>query len=617
MSPPTPASLEHDALELQKQILTDCVKALRPSESVFWVFVHIRSIALTKEGRSTKWNVVNKKPNAFEMKWIPKALNLQYLLEPELRTYNELLISESQKARSRRIGVSFGFGNDIDGVDIVFSDEEIKAATQGLNLSKIADSTGNNVDANKRRELAEARLSLGLNERVRSKFSLSAVQLQNPVRALAEEVRYALQILMLWNQTLRWSYIETYHSRKRFDALSGLVVTVCSRNRKLTQQEEHNIIEIIREGEEELDNIVEQKTKLFPRPKDNTAASLPDSLEERLTIHTPRDTNLWEGRDIFQVIEIIRNNLFASTFEGVPESYSFIFGHPGFIARPSGLIVSRFIHLDQVKQNREFCEGALDTLNVVDVLGHPPRKSSNLTPSKLSLVPIDFPVWAKRWEDTEQAFGSSLELLSSVHREMIIIGMMCRNVIMVYKGGELVCVFNGAWQGIRPWSSIAKSLKIPAGLANQPRLKEIYNLLARIAFGPLPRSVIVGFVEDLNAYERFRGEIQPFSGDFGNWPLLDPELSVESLLMKATKTDGAILAYMDENNKLFLQSRARVTSQITATGGATSGTGDATAQGMAKEGSGIVTMKVSRDGGMKIRWDGRGPEKAAILIKRQ
>ena len=67
--------------------------------------------------------------------------------------------------------------------------------------------------------------------------------------------------------------------------------------------------------------------------------------------------------------------------------------------------------------------------------------------------------------------------------------------------------------------------------------------------------------------------------------------------MRATRTDGALLSY-DDAGKLNFRSSVRVT-----------GTGDLTAQALAERGSGIISFKVSRDGGMKVRWNGLSPVK--------
>jgi hypothetical protein len=603
----TAASVDRAARTFQSHVLTECAKALRRCESEFWIFVHLRSIALKRDGRVSGWTTVGYRPTVYEETQVDNALVSQYRLEPNLRTYNELLISRDQGSGIQR--VSFSFGRHAQRADIHFDDLAIAAATQNLTFTRICNNKSGKINEQSRKKLAECRLSLGLDEVVQSKFNLSVYQPANRLKALPDEVRYSLQVLMLWSNTLKWKYIETFHSPTRFDALSGLVITVASRERKLDQDSIRLIDGIFQKRHDEIDRVVAKKTDLLPRL---ATRPLPGNLDTRLSIRSPRDERLWDGRDVFHVIEHIRNQLFPTTFEGVPESYCFILGHPGFIARPKELEGSAFITVENIRQYRERCEGALDTLNVIDVLGQPQKRVS-----KFCLVPIALPVWAKNWEDAEQAFGSSLEVLSFVHRDMIVIGLMCRNVIMVYKDGELVCVFNGAWHEVLPWTVMAKKLGIPPELASQSRITQIYRLLTRIAYGPLPRSVIVGYASNRKAFERFRSAIHPFGEDFGKWPPLEPEDPVEPVLMRATKTDGAIFAYTETDKSLFLLGRARVISEQpkAAKRKAASGTGDATAQAMASKGNGIVSIKVSRDGGLKVRWNGNGPVKGAEPIE--
>lgn len=603
----TAASVEKAARSFQDRVLIDCAKALQRCKSEFWIFVHLRSIALRRDGRISDWDTVGYRPTPHEKTQVDHALIAQYQLEPNLRTYNELLISRDHGLGIQRVG--FSFGDHAKNADIHFDDNAITAATKRLTFRKIFGSKPGNVREDARRLLADCRLSLGLDDIVRSKFHLGANQFSNRLRALPEEVRYSLQVLMLWSNTLKWKYIETFHSPTRFDALSGLVITVASRKQKLDKGTIDLIEHIFRERHEEIDRVVVEKTYLLPRL---STEPLPESLNSRLAIQSARGERLWEGRDVFHVIEHIRNQLFPTTFEGVPESYCFILGHPGFIARPKELEGSPFITVANIRQYRERCEGALDTLNVIDVLGQPQKKVS-----RFCVVPIALPVWAKNWEDAEQAFGSSLEILSFVHRDMIVIGLMCRNVIMVYKDGKLVCVFNGTWHEVLPWATVAKKLGIPSELASQTRITQIYRLLTRIAYGPLPRSVIVGYASSRKTFERFRSAIHPFGEDFSMWPPLGPDDPVEPILMRVTKTDGAIFAYTDTDESLFLLGRARVISEQpkAAKRKASSGTGDATAQAMASKGNGIISIKVSRDGGMKVRWNGNGPLKGAEPIE--
>jgi hypothetical protein len=601
------ASIENAARSFQKTVLRECRTVLQPLGHDFWIFIHLRSIALRRNGRISEWDTVGYTPTTEEKRKVKEAFVSQYRLEPDLRTYNELLVSRDHGSSIRR--VSFSFRDKADSADIHFNSKVISAVVGNLTFPRICTRNSERIKEEARRCLSEWRLSLGLDEVVRSKFDLGIRQQDNSLRALPDEVRYALQVLMLWSNTFRWKYIETFHSPTRFDALSGLVITVASRVRKLDQESIRAIEAIFQKHRDAIDLVVANKTKLLPHVAQR---AVPKSLDDRLSILSPRGERLWDGRDVFYVIEHLRSRLFATTFEGVPESYSFILGHPGFIARPKELMTSEFITIENIRQYRERCEGALDTLNVIDVLGQPRQRIA-----KLSLVPIELPVWAKKWEDTEQAFGSSLETLSAVHRDMVVVGLMCRNVIMVYKNSELVCVFNGAWHEIVSWIEMAKRLGIPKDIAKQPRLAQTSKLLTRIAHGHLPRSIIFAYARNRAAFDRFRPAIHPFSSEFSTWPRLEPDDPLEPALMRATKTDGAIFAVTEADRSLFMLGRARVISEHSkaAQRKAASGTGDATAQAIADKGTNIISFKVSRDGGMKVRWDGNGPIRAAESIE--
>src|SRR5438128_47934 len=105
----TASSVERAARGFQKQVRDECADALRSCDSDFWIFVHLRSIALRKDGRSSDWKTVGYRPTAEETARVNEALVSQYTLEPYLRTYNELLISRGPGSGIQR--VSFGFGD--------------------------------------------------------------------------------------------------------------------------------------------------------------------------------------------------------------------------------------------------------------------------------------------------------------------------------------------------------------------------------------------------------------------------------------------------------------------------------------------------------------------------
>lgn len=594
------ATVESKARSLQGRILTRVLNTLRNGEDGnFWVFVHLRSIALRKEGRRSIWERSTQKLNRVEQSRVSHAYHAQYRIEPDLRTYNELLITRDQSLRYQL--VRFGFGGGTDQMEINFDVDEIRKTTSGLRFSQLASRRSSLlVKPSARETLADYRLSLGLGEQIRDIFGLSRRGRENPLGSRPEEVRYALQILMLWSNSFGWKTIETHHSRSSFDALSGLVITVCSDGRALSSGEAEKIRTLLEESEEELDTLVHRKINAA---HDSGGPSLlSPSLRERLSIVTTRERKLWHGQDVFAVIEAIRTRLFASTFEGVPESFAFIFGHPGFIARPSEMEHHVRIPLDRIREHRELCSGALDTLNIADLLGQPESRS------RIALVPIRFPRWAKQWEDAEQALTAALESLSRVHRDLIVVGVVCRNALLVYRSGEMLAVFDGAWREVLSLGVISKRLQIPTTTSSHPRLLETFRLLTRIAFGPAPRSIIVAFTVDRAKHDRLLGMSQPFGEDFSRWPPLDTSTALESQLMRASRADGAILIHADPRGLVSMTSKVRLVTPVTSGSEPTSGTGDATAQSIASQGSGVVSMKVSRDGGIKVRWEGRGPQ---------
>ena len=87
-------------------------------------------------------------------------------------------------------------------------------------------------------------------------------------------------------------------------------------------------------------------------------------------------------------------------------------------------------------------------------------------------------------------------------------------------------------------------------------------------------------------------------------------LSLELSLLQASKTDGAILISSAGDN---LQMRSRLRIIIDDKDAKSSGTGDATAAAMAKQWT-IVTMKVSRDGGLKVRYNGQCERAETLFV---
>lgn len=642
--------LKIDVDKLHRDILDDCVNILTPSKDIQcknleehlerWVFVFIRSVAIPKKGRNSNFRKIPQNVKQGEYENIEKYLNVQYQISPELRTYNELLVN---RGSDEGISLSLSFSFDIDIFkpleeqgDIHFDNKQIEEAISCLNFDCFEVDKNNSLGDNKSnyqkiKKLNKRRESIGLSKRIREQFwSLeenitgeedSFLELDEDVSkfSLPDELRYAIQVLMLWSRSMCWQYIETHHSRNGYDTLSGLVVSVCSSGRKLNSQESQAIKDIIQKNSIILNNLVRQKTATLPKnPREKR------DLENKLNTYLPNakddnDNLLWSGEDAFYVIQYLKDLLFSAAFEGVPESYSFILGHPGFIKRPKSIGYENFYSIKDIRRNRELSDGLLDKLNVIDIFdnNHPDGVP------ELDYIPIPFPAWAKQWDDIEQASGSVLARLSLVHRETIVIGLLCKQVMMIYKTGELSCVFDGAWKAIQSWDAIADKLQIHEGLKNNVWLKRIYQVLINIAYGPSSRSIIVGYVDEqvINEYknidefiEKQNNKVDYFSENpkKGNsqWAMITSVSSLELSLLQASKTDGAILISSEGDN---VQMRSRLRISIPNEGAKSSGTGDATAEAMAKQWK-IVTMKVSRDGGLKVRYNGHECERAEKLF---
>jgi hypothetical protein len=610
---PNTEILQEKALNIQKRLLNTCVKILEKSGSEFFIFVHLRSIVMASKGRHTIYDVVCAETPDHIREQIKRCLEIQYEIEPSFRTYNELIVRK--KGHKSSPNICFSFGDNIEFGDIHFNREQVINATNNFSFLEIKLEETNSIDISRKSDLAKARLSIGLNIKVQEQFGLELSDSKIPSFTLPDEIRYSIQVLMLWSNTMQWRYIETHHSQNSFDSLSNSVITVCSSTRKLNPDETKKIIKALKEEELSLQKLVREKTELLP--ENDKATCMPSKhIQQELTVRAS-DERYWQGRDAFFVIDHIREQLFASTHEGVAETYAFIFGHPGFIARPEDL-KNGLMKLSSIKHNREFCEGLLDRLNVVDIFGDPQCKLE-----ELCFTPIDFPLYAKNLIDSQQAHGSFMERLSLAHYEMIAVGLVCRNIMMVYKSGRLICVFNGTWNDVKSLSVVAQELGIPEEVAKNPRFLEIYGILTRLALGPCSRSVIVAYSDIIDAFEKIPSdELHPFGKSFGEWATLSPQDSIEPNLMRASKTDGAILIYPDSSGNFKMKSRVRViikdqSSSSNSTDGSesqpiTSGTGDATAQSIAKEWKGFVTMKVSQDGGMKVRWQDYGPESVSI-----
>jgi hypothetical protein len=129
---------------------------------------------------------------------------------------------------------------------------------------------------------------------------------------------------------------------------------------------------------------------------------------------------------------------------------------------------------------------------------------------------------------------------------MIVVGVVCKDVMMIYKTGVLICVFNGSWKYIKPWKSMLEELIKSKDireeiLNNHERLAKIYLVLVRLAFGSKPRSVILAYDTKPCDNQPFSDSMKPFAREFQEWSVLSPDNSIEENLIRASKTDGAIV----------------------------------------------------------------------------
>lgn len=603
-----------EAFRFQESILKSCIDILRASASPFWIFVHLRSIAIKDAGRNSMYGRTDQLlPQDIED--IDFSLKVQYMLEREFRTYNELLISSSENTGGLK-KLAFCFNSDdslpeFHSQKINFSQEVIEDVTEGKTFVRIADIVEDVISIRNtdRKELAQSRLSLGLNKEIRKFFRLEDSE-QNLLKASPEEVSYSLQILMLWSNSYKWKYIYTFHSKTKFDALSGLVLTVASPSAILSEELVKKLQDTLFHSEAKVEEIARNKQKainqhyrhvfritsdairkVFSRTYDNL-----DNFLEKLSIVTcpTKFGDQLDGIDVVLNLQILLS-CFSSTFEGRSESYSFILGHPGFIARPFEIEMYPKIKFSERPQYRELCEGGLDRLNIVDVLDCPLDDKDDCY-----ITPVAYPSWARYGKDSEQEFGFSLSNLSAVHREMIVVGIVCRNIAMIFKSGNLIAVFDGVWREIMTWEKIIAKLGIPDSFVNHPWLDYIYNMLVCIAYGPSPRSIILGYVTGEKSVKAIYDCCEPIISDSKEWCITDIE-ELKDVLFMATKTDGAILVNTKTENELFVTYKQRVTLSRESLKEVT-GTGDATAQSMANQIDGMISFKVSRDGGIKVRW---------------
>jgi hypothetical protein len=518
--------LELEVEKIQREILAECLEIFTNQDDEFLVFVHVRNIAFIETGRNTIFGSnVECRSND-----IARYLSIQHEIDPSLRTYNELIVCDQKCGEN--LGACFSFGDDTDG-GIHFRNDQIQDAIGDYSFDSIADQIP-------LRELRFSRLSIGINKEIGDKFNIELLDKKNLFLSVAEEIRYSIQILMLWSKTMNWKYIETHHSKSSFDSLSSLVITVCSPHRKLKQQESQKIHDIITRRELNLVRKMASKRDMFPKSHVRLPHSHP--LATDLNVEAPgHGDKIWEGTHVFGTLDYIKNLLFSVTYEGVAESYSLIFGHPGFIARPHHLSKYKPQRLSSIRNNRELSSGLLDRLNIVDVFGMGADSNVNL-----NFIPIEFPLQTKCLVDFQQSYELSLAQLSRFHDQMIVVGVVCKDVMMIYKTGVLICVFNGSWKYIKPWKSMLEELIKSKDireeiLNNHERLAKIYLVLVRLAFGSKPRSVILAYDTKPCDNQPFSDSMKPFAREFQEWSVLSPDNSIEENLIRASKTDGAIV----------------------------------------------------------------------------
>ena len=147
--------------------------------------------------------------------------------------------------------------------------------------------------------------------------------------------------------------------------------------------------------------------------------------------------------------------------------------------------------------------------------------------------------------------------------------------------------------------------------------------MINIAYGPSPRSIIVGYLDatvlqndkTIDDYiKEKKDDVDYFTGnkDDSKWPPIASFSYLELCLLQASKTDGAIL--ISKNKDSLFQMRSRLKINVKAEKpSASTGTGDATAAAIANKWQ-IVTMKVSHDGGLKVRYQSPEPQKAGKII---
>lgn len=594
------------AKKLAKTILTD-------DDSDTYVFLHHKSLVYQKGSYST-W--CKGKANCFKnTAKVKNALRKQHVISPDLRTFNELLIAKKASGANgsvRHVSFSFGETNTEDGSradeHVSFSEKDVSEAIGKLTFTR-------NLEKREvQKELERRREAIGLDFNALDIFNIGK---NSPLRVSASEVRNSLQILMLWSRTFKWNFIHTFHLPDQFNLNSSYVVTICTSTELNIKAITKQILEIVNEFKKQIDDYniqrVAKLSKVSLKELKQTDSVHIDGLADALRIGNHRGRDLWSGVDAFFTIDWLRKKYFFQQFEGVPESFCFILGHPGLIERPltrSNPFLQKSSKLGDLRHSREFFSGALDVLTIVDIFSEKSLEEESL--AKLDVYSSIIPQWARTNLDNEQELPITLSRLSQVYEDTIVIGIECKNKMLAFRKGELVCMFDGSWSRVKTYEDIFIKMReeTPATLLPEPLsrmipdkrayLSKTVDILQKIAYGPNPRSIILGF--DLHPeIDSFKKSRDIFKYLQGNTEIICSDLQhFERTLYQATKSDGAIIiTYV--NNQLIFRNQVRITLD---SDGDASGTGQATAKSLGGSGQNYISFKVSQDGGLKIYYKG-------------
>jgi hypothetical protein len=589
------------ALEVVKPFqrkLLAWVRSECTSEESFDVFVHLRTFSLSR-GRATALECRTTK----NQKLAEKCLEAQYRVAPALRTYNELIHYSPHNAKGavQLKTATFVFGDELSNdVEVIrFPAKLVSDATGGLDLRTFC---GSGDFSELQLELLQRRPAIGLSRKLRDLFFTS----QQPSEAIRfNEVRHAMQVLMLWHRTMGWRQITTCHARSSFDSLSGIVVTLCGERTPsphFIDAVETHVTRSIKAWQEDLFGHIEKSRSLI-RPTISPQDNIPELSRACATRFETRE--VLSGDVVVRQLGRIRRVFHSATFEGEPESFSFILAHPGFVARSMDGRKSeswQSVRFEEAGKSRELTAGAMERLNVIDVFGAAKTLARGFDPD---IIPLQYPRWAIRYDDPAQAEMFSLAELSKLHSLSIVVGVFAKDRTVVFRQGVPIALFDGAW----------KSLKVPRiarAVLEWPErpldlLRSALKVLQLIAYGPRPRSVLLGAIQSIESLKREGLVVGGFGTKDGaqRWGVVRTYGALAETILRASQTDGAILLWPSEDNAaVVVESRYRVSGSPKSRlrGGGlrvSSGTGDKTASDLAM--AGALSVKVSSDGGLKLR----------------